>query len=232
MPKTNEINEDLLSKSFANYLEESSDVFKESLELIKEYSQGKVWLMGGYLYGNFIKFVYGKDPNLTKQFYRDIDFLAEDVKKEVNTEKISHKFKDWVICPTSYGSFSFIKSGRSVDLNYLFNFYPITLWKRSPTISIEDILESAPLTIQSMLYDCDDKKIFGKTGISAIENKIIRINNMGNAKLRTELKLKGKHRDNKEYVPASEDILKEINREIKDKAKELGFDYELLKSLD
>lgn len=224
--------ENLLSKAFTNYLEESNGVYKESFELIKEYSQGRRWLMGSYLYGNFIKFVYGKELNLTKQFYRDVDFLVENVKKEINKESISHKFKDWDVRPTSYGSFSFAKSGRSVDLNYLFNFYPITLWKRSPNISIGDILESAPLTIQSMVYSCDDKKILGKTGISSIENKLIKINNKGNAKLGTELKLKEKNRDNKEYIITSEEILKEINKEIKDKAKEIGFEYELLKNLD
>ena len=227
-----EIKETLLSKAFTTYLEESPDVFKESLELIKEYSQGKVWLMGSYLYGNFSKFIYGKDLNLTKQLYRDIDFLAENVKKELNTEKIFHKFKDWEIRPTSYGSFSFVRSGRSIDLNYLFNFYPITLWKRSPHISIEDILESAPLTIQSMLYDCDEKKLLGKVGISATENKIIKINHKNNMKLGTELKLKEKNKSDKEYLLSSEEILKEINKEIKYKADELGFEYELLKSLD
>ena len=227
-----ELKETLLSKAFTTYLEESPDVFKESLELITEYSQGKIWLMGSYLYGNFSKFIYGKELDLTKQLYRDIDFLAENVEKELNTEKISHKFKNWDIRPTSYGSFSFVKSGRSVDLNYLFNFYPITLWKRSPNISIEDILESAPLNIQSILYDCSDKKLLGKVGISAVENKIIKINHKNNAKLVTELKLKEKHKDNKEYVSTSEEILKEINKEIKYKAEELGFEYESLKSID
>ena len=227
-----ETKETLLSKAFTTYLEESPDVFKESLELIKEYSHGKIWLMGSYLYGNFCKFIYGKELNLTKQLYRDIDFLAENVKKELNTEKISHKFKDWDIRPTSYGSFSFVKAGRSVDLNYLFNFYPITLWKRSPHISIEDILEGAPLTIQSILYDCDDKKLFGKVGINTIENKIIKINHKNNAKLGIELRLKEKNKDNKEYVPTYEEILKEINKEIKCKAEELGFEYEPLKNLD
>jgi len=227
-----ELKETLLSKAFTTYIEESNEVFKESLELVKEYSQGKIWLMGSYLYGNLIKFVYGKELNLTKQLYRDIDFLAEGVEKEVNKDHINHKFKDWDILPTSYGSFSFVKSGRSVDLNYLFNFYPITLWKRSPNISIEDILESAPLTIQSMVYDCDDKKILGKIGISAIEDKIIKINNKHNAKLGTELKLKEKNKDNKEYIPAQDEILKEINKEIKGMAEKLGFDYEPIKNLD
>jgi len=83
-----------------------------------------------------------------------------------------------------------------------------------------------------MLYDCDDKKLLGKVGISAIENKIIKINHKNNAKLGIELRLKEKNKDNKEYIPTSEEILKEINKDIKYKAEELGFEYELLKNLD
>jgi len=215
------ITESYLTELFQSY-SKKSEVFEESFELIKKISEGKVWLMGSFLYGNLTKLQYD-NLDITKQFYRDIDFIVERLKKDINVKDIA---KGWEIHFTSYGSTSFVKSGRSVDLNCLLNFLPATISKlQNPGIS--DILDYAPLTIQSFAYDCDEKEIVSKqSGISALEKKIIRINNELGAVLGSYRKLREENKNDALYKPTEEEIINKINSFLEIKAKELNFKHE------
>jgi len=47
----------MLEEKFKLYLEDP--IFLEILELVKQNSKGKIWLMGGFLYRNLVSALYG-----------------------------------------------------------------------------------------------------------------------------------------------------------------------------
>jgi len=84
--------------------------------------------------------------------------------------------------------------------------HSIRIRKLRPTII--HFLTGVPFNIQSVIFDCDNQKVTGrKTGIDAINNKTLRLNNPEIAKI--DAKMKG---------TTIEDLLKK-------KAEELGFSY-------
>ena len=78
---------------------------------------------------------------------------------------------------------------------------------KNPTI--EEFIKETPFDVQSIAYDLNENKIIGETGIEALKNKTVKINNKEQAEFYA--KRKGRKLD---------DIIKE-------KAQELGFDYML-----
>lgn len=198
-----------------------SPTFEESFELIQEISDGKIWLIGSFIYGNLTK-LYHHDSNIEKQFYRDIDFIAERAKKDMGVKSAA---KGWEIYFTSYNSISFAKNGRTVDLNYLPNFLPVTMTKlQNP--EIEDVLDYAPLTIQTFAYDCKEEKIIAKkSGRDSLLSKTIMVNNELGAVLGAYRKLREERKDDPEYKPSEDEIISKINSFLKIKGDELKYGY-------
>ncbi len=67
------MNENLVGL-YAPFLE--TKIFKEILQLVKENSEGNIWLTGGYIYRNLASVLYGTEP-----YEYDIDFTVEHKNK-------------------------------------------------------------------------------------------------------------------------------------------------------
>lgn len=195
-----ETNESLTEKYNA-YLK-NRESFEEVLEEVRKYADGKIWIIGGFVYGNLVKQVYPENE-ISKRYHYDLDFVIENM-------KISKEESDWEKDWTSYGSPTLKKGNRSIDLNLKENFYPLTLWKRTAP-DIQDYLRYAPLTIQAVVYECDEigiyngKIIASRVFLDSLKKQIIEINHEGTAKVYAEKKGR------------------DIEEIIREKARELGF---------
>lgn len=73
------------------YLE--SEIFLEVLELARQNSEGKIWLMGGFLYKNIAAALYGGET-----YTNDIDLIVE------KRNKVLKQVTNWSIETNSYGA--------------------------------------------------------------------------------------------------------------------------------
>src|SRR3972149_9427711 len=85
----------------------------EAIEIARRNSQGKMWIIGGFVYRNIIKEIYGETK---EKSFIDIDFLLENVSLE--RRRIYHP-ENWEMSLTRYGKLCFTKNNTSVDINYL-----------------------------------------------------------------------------------------------------------------
>lgn len=187
------------SKLFNDFIRDSD--IDEYITLVRRNSKGRIWLIGGFVYKNIIEIIKGKKQNV-----HDLDFLAENPSDIIHIPE-----RNWIMGFTHYGNPFFVQSGRSekvsIDLNYLPSFHSIVSRNLPPTI--ENFLSGTPLTIQSIAYDIDRRKIIGETGISAIIKELIEINNIEESRYETE----------RRKIT--------LEKYIKQKAAELDFDWKL-----
>ncbi len=160
--------------------------FKEALEIIRKNSQGKAWLIGGFVCRSIIQDLYG----VTMSKDVDLDFIIE---KPQDIEVPD----GWGIEKNSYGNPKLV--GRSFEIDYipLNNIHSIIRRNLEPTI--ENFLLGTPLNVQSIAYDVTENKVIGDIGIKSIEKKVIAINDMEQAK----------HRAGKKGV-TPEDLVRDI----------------------
>lgn len=172
--------------------------FEEVYEIAKKNSRGNVWIIGGYFYRNLAKMIYGESVKVPEHL--DIDFLLEGQVRDV------YEPDGWKLKMTDYGNIYFENDNKRVDLNDLQNMHSIRIRKLRPTII--HFLTGVPYNVQSIIFDCDNQKVFGrKAAFDSINNKILKLNNPEIA--RTDAKMKG---------TTIEDLLRK-------KAGELGFKY-------
>jgi hypothetical protein len=162
------------SQSFLNvantYLE-----FKEAVEIIKKNTEGKAWLIGGFVFRAIVEDVY----NIPISKDVDFDFIVE-IPKDIS---LPH---GWRIDKNSYGNPKFIGPSYEIDYVPLNNIHSIIRRGLEPTI--DNFFSGAPLNIQSIAYDVMDNKVVGNIGIKAIKDKTISINNMEQALHRAQIK--------------------------------------------
>lgn len=173
--------------------------FEEAYEIARKNSRGNVWLIGGYIYRNLVRIIYG-DGSVHMPPLTDIDFLLEGQTKE------PYMPPGWEFKFTSRRDPSFIRKNVKIDLNDITNYYSILVRDLPPTIA--NYLTGNPLNIQSLAFDIGAKKlIIGKATVEAINNRVLKINNWRMA----------------------EEIVEQIGISLEDmlktKADELGFNY-------
>ena len=191
----------LFEKSLRNY------PFEEFYRIAKDNSEGRIWVIGGFVYKNIIKQLYGTP---FEEEPIDIDFLSEGHAREIYPPK----GEGWKLGRTSVGDLSVVKEGKyRLDLNGLINFHSITSRKLDPRI--ENFYTGTPLNIQSISYDCERGVVEGEVGINAIRKKVVKFNNL------EELRWEAKRLSKLKKSDVSPDDL------IKAKAEELGFEYRL-----
>ena len=153
----------LFEKSLVDY------PFDEFLEIARNHSEGRIWIIGGFVYRNIIKELYGT-PYEKRPI--DIDFLVEHHKEEVDRPR------DWEIGRTFTGDLSFSKKDEyKIDLNGLVNFHSIVS-QNVDDPEIRHFYTGTPLNIQSISYDCEKKVVEGEAGINAIRKRHVEINNI------------------------------------------------------
>ncbi len=155
-------------------LEEISREIVKSLNEITEKllpASKTLYLVGGSLYRNLVRELYG----INHQCYYDIDFLAEDVELDkLPSNWIVEKYRPRDLAEGCIGYR--IKTGKSIfDLSLLKNHASSIMTNSSP--SIGTYLRFVPLSIQSIAYDFDNKRLLGDIGIRSILDKKIWFNN-------------------------------------------------------
>lgn len=161
-----------LAEKFIFYLED--EVFLEVLDLVKQNSKGKVWIIGGFVYKNLANVLYGGEI-----YNYDIDFIVEeknDMLKEINS---------WEIQTNNYGNQNYVRDNNKMSFTDLRKAIRVC-GLNNPTI--EKFIEETPLNIQSIAYDLDQNKIIGEKGIKALKKRIVRINNKEQADFYAERK--------------------------------------------
>lgn len=159
-----------LTKIFLEAVKEDQK-FHQAVEIVRRNCQGKFWLIGGGLFRNIVKDLYGIKIPLIKDF----DFIVE---------KPNSKFdlpQGWKVSTNSFGNPKLISPDNlQVDFVYLDNLHQLRLRGLEP--SIERYLETTPLTVQSIVFDFSQNKLFGPVGIKAITSKTVATNDLEWAK--------------------------------------------------
>jgi hypothetical protein len=178
-----------LADKFQPFLENLT--FKDVLDLVKQNSQGKIWIIGGFLYKNLASALYNIPP-----YEYDIDFIVEHKNKELK------KVDGWEIQTNRYANPNYVNDKCKMSFTDIHKAIRISGF-RNPTIL--DFILDTPLNIQSIAYDISNNSLVGDLGISALKEKVVRINNMAQAEF---------------YAKRKNKTLEEI---VSDKAGELGF---------
>src|SRR3989344_5158038 len=148
--------------------------FVEVLDLVKENSNGKIWIIGGFLYKNLARLLYGGD-----MYDEDIDFVVEQ-----REEKIKEK-PGWSIYTNNYGVENYFRDETKMSFTDIRKAIRVSGLK-NPTI--EQFIEETPLNVQSIVYDIKSGLILGEKGISALKNKVVSVNNEEQAKFYAQRK--------------------------------------------
>ncbi|TSC70363.1 MAG: hypothetical protein CEO12_387 [Parcubacteria group bacterium Gr01-1014_46] len=149
--------------------------FREALEIIKKNSKGKAWLIGGFVCRSIIQDLYGVP--MSKDV--DLDFIIEKPQDIVVPD-------GWKIEKNSYGNPKLIGQSFEIDYVPLNNIHFIIRHNLEP--SIENFLLGTPLNVQSIAFDIITNKVIGDIGLKSIQEKIVAINDMEQARHRAEKK--------------------------------------------
>ncbi|SRR3989344_3716258 len=149
-----------LEKKLTPFLKD--EIFLEVLDLVKQNSKGKIWIIGGFVYKNLANALYGGEI-----YNYDIDFIVEernDTLKEVS---------GWQIQTNNYGSQNYVREIGKMSFTDIRKAIRVSELK-NPTI--EEFIKETPLNIQSIAYDVNQNKIIGEKGIKALKNRVVKIN--------------------------------------------------------
>ena len=130
----------------------------------------------------------------------DIDFIVE------NRNESLKEIPGWSIEINSYGVPNYVRAGNRMSFTDIKKVKRVGPLKK---FTIEEVIDGTPFNIQSIAYEFAENRIIGEKGIDTLKTRMIRINNMEQA----EFYAKRKGRDLQDIVI--------------EKAKELGFNYEL-----
>jgi hypothetical protein len=161
-----------LEIKFKPYLRDK--VFLEVLDLVRQNSNGKIWIMGGFLYKNLANILYGG-----KTYNYDIDFIVEDKMTPLK------EAAGWEIQTNSYGNQNYVREKNKMSFTDLKKAIRVNGFKNK---TIEEYVKGTPLNIQSIAYDLEENKIIGEKGIKALLSKTIKINNAKNADFYAKMK--------------------------------------------
>jgi len=149
--------------------------FKEAVEIIKNNSEGRAWLIGGFVCRSIIQELYGVPMSEDV----DLDFIVEKA-VPINVPD------GWKIEQNSYGNPKLIGPTYEIDYIPLSNLHSIIRRNLEPTI--ENFLTGTPLNVQSIAFDITNNKVVGDIGIKSIKERVIAINDLEQAKHRAEKK--------------------------------------------
>ncbi|MBW6442387.1 hypothetical protein K0A97_01230 [Patescibacteria group bacterium] len=156
---------------------EKDPLYEEILEVGKRNSEEGLWILGGYVYRTIIDHIYHSD---TKKEQVDIDFLTQRMSEE------RYVPEGWKSGKTDFGDPCMMKGKYKIDINDMNTFHSITSNECEATI--ENILRNSPLTIQSIAWDLEKKKLLGNRGILAILYKTVGVNNLSEAEYESKRK--------------------------------------------
>jgi hypothetical protein len=135
------------------------------IDVIRQVYQGKMWVVGGTISSLATLLLYGNE------FETDVDLLLQE---KVDLSEIPTP-DGWGRGKTIYGNLRFLQNTNNIDIWCLPDMPDVK------DTSIENYLAAVPLNVQSLAYDFDEHKVYGNTGIDALERRIVTVNNMKSA---------------------------------------------------
>ena len=162
------MNNKQLTELFQKIGEKDVQYKRARLIVLQNASQGNFWLIGGFLYRTLVKALYGGTD-----YAKDFDFIVE------NPNPCLSLPSGWTLSENRFRNPKFISDESEIDFVPLKEVYAIK--KRSLPHSLDSFLCGTPLNIHSLAYEVRTHEIFGDIGISSLEQKIIRVNDMGMA---------------------------------------------------
>ena len=159
------------TSAFRKTLKENNEI-PEILDIARRNSQGRVWIIGGFVYRGIIEKIYGHLPPVQGT---DVDFLLEFNPKG----DLVYIPEGWTQKTTGYNNIRLVRGETEIDLNYLGSFHSIQA--RGFPADIKHFFTGTPLNVQSIAYELTQQQVIGPEGIKAIRKKFVKINNLKEA---------------------------------------------------
>jgi len=182
-----------------SFMEEAypDEKFREALGIVSANSRGRIWLIGGFLYKTLIKARHGTDvPN------KDFDFIVERARGKLDLPG------GWTTRTNRFGNPELSSKDNLVDLIPLDNLLYLRRKRMEPSIS--NYLASVNFSVFALAFDMREERIIEGGGVSALEEKVVRVHNLEAAKMSAEI-----------YNTS-------INEMLRIRAEELGFTAEFI----
>lgn len=189
------INREELAEKFGYFIR-NDKAYQPIQKIVMDNSKrGGVWLIGGYVYRNLIKLVYGTNGHKQP---KDYDFLVEEPKKEMILPF------GWIRKKTMFGSPKFFRiwDFTRVDVVPLANVHVFHGEKNKSDINT--YLNGVPLNVQSIAYNLRTGRIEGNAGLESIEKRSVSI--MSREKLEEAVRMR-KDMTVEKYIQESADSL-------------------------
>ena len=179
-----ELLKEKLAEKLAEHLGNSKE-FIAALKIVRENSEGKIWLIGGMVYRPLANFLYDTPiPSI------DLDFVIN----KGHTHYLEpygdpyacndiHLPEEWEL-RSHYGESRFVNTQEGlslkIDIVQLQNFHSTQSRDLPPTL--DNFLNGTPLTIQSIAYDIEKGQIIGDIGLVALYEQKISVNYLNEAR--------------------------------------------------
>lgn len=163
-----------LSKIFSECLKYPA--FQEILNLVKINSEGKIWVIGGFVYRNIAAKLNGCAP-----YDHDIDFIVE--KKNETLKEVD----GWHIENNDYNNPNYVNNRHRTSFTELGKVHRTS---GNKVRSINDYVLETPFNVQSIAYDLETGNLIGEKGVRGLIDKTVKINCFGEAKYYAKIKNK------------------------------------------
>lgn len=163
------MNLDSMTSTFAKFFEwttKNNQQYLEANEIVKSNSQGKAYLIGGFLYQNIASSLY-----LIPKAGPDLDYLVEKPAEKLLLPK------EWQEEKNLFGNPRFVSGVRKINFIPLSNVYSIKARNLEPTV--ENYMTGTPFTIQAMAYDIKNRELLlTEDCANSIRRRIIEVQDM------------------------------------------------------
>jgi hypothetical protein len=154
-----------LEKDFTAFVEQHAP-FQEVLAFVREHQAQNTWLIGSFLFRNLLALQAYTECIESK----DYDFLLENPQLSPNLPS------GWSTGTNRFGNQKITTPTTTIDIVSLADVDWIVSNNLEPTL--ENFLAGAPLTIQSLAYNVEIRRLYGDSGLHAIQTGKIAIHNL------------------------------------------------------
>lgn len=157
-----------LGKILITRLRENKN-FDEVISIVKNNSQGNIFLVGGTVSRTLASELYGGE-----QKNQDFDFVVDVLNSNLDVPK------GWTVTYHKFGNPTLKKDDIEIDIFPLSDHQYIKNNNLEPTI--ENFLAGAPFSIQALVFDINSEKLIGQDGLEALKNRKFKVHNIESAK--------------------------------------------------
>ncbi len=163
-----EFSSENLGRILINRLRKNKN-FEEIISIVKNNSQGNIYLVGGTVSRTLATELYGGT-----QKNQDFDFVVDILNDNL-------KIPDgWIVEYHKFGNPTFKKDDIEIDIFPISDHQYIKENKLEPTI--ENFLAGVPFSIQALVFDIKREILIGDEGIDALKKRKFKVHNVESAK--------------------------------------------------